>query len=1267
MATPSPDDRPSRGPHLAYQSTRVETSFFPWQPITRSHHGRRRRSRRPFAPEDADSDGASADGPDPRLRMAAAVVERRMRAPFRRYHGPETFRLASGDIAQCGAIAFFEGYEAGADWLRVGPRTSARQLLSFMLHYWKLRRPSVIISVTGSAQGFSLDPRAAQVVQRGLASAASATRAWVITGGLNVGVMQLAGHATYAVSNAEFECIGFAPWSRVVDAGSLEAGHVGGTATQYPRRGATRDAAALEPHHTRFVLVDGAGGWGEEISLRSAFEGEVTRTMRVPCVLLAIQGGLNTLRTIIQGLSEGVPCLLVSDSGGAAAAVAAYVDHRASLDPEAAFDAVAAEMKDKSWGNSRAAAMLEEVWELHTASQSRLLSVTDTRAVEALSLERHILAALLSGISEPYSRLDLVVDWNRPELIANVVDALPEDEAASDGSGQTAAGRRALSTRAMQKALEARRIDIVETLLRTSPPDVSRLDFARLYGLTEHPFGLFRNDPRLRALRARLPPSGPPLDRRVQLRLYASLVSPFLDSYWPGYTASLRLDTSAGTMRRLSDADLFIWAVLLGDRPLVRMTWEMTAEPTLLALKGAAAARSLAREWLAPVAALEEMAAELEGAATAVLASSTSYAQALELLEETSQLFPGLNIVQHALYYRHKTFVASPYVQMMADEWWRGGLIGPWLISPDASYLRLVAQMLLPLDPFLVEWVKPRQELTRDRAESRHLMATPDPHLSYAEALRRWVHLWRVPKVKFLSQGLAYVCFIALLTQQIVVPAGMQMTPANVAVVVWAVALALHEVHQASLMTVAAWRKDFWNLLDVALPLGIVVTVTLRWAATVAGDAFGAGAAHEGLSLLCLLAYTRLLQTLTVTRALGTLVNVMLLMFRDLVPWLVVFLTVSLGFMALLYGVAVANEPNFPANLYASPDFVDRVGDDIGARERSAALVLNPSAPYWAPFWAVFAVIGPNEVLEYSPVVAPIALYVYMFLATVILINLLIAILTETYSAHRLRADVEWRYSRTNLIEQYHFSSAVPAPMNLIYPWALRFVPSAMRHLAMRLWRPAAAMPQAAEPPPIFPQPGPKPAQPTVVPLLVARWRRRAHLASRSSLGPALATLPSPAPLAAPGSATMSGSIRRRRRDDRQQARLGGPLGVQSTMSLSFARYRAQVREAEAREPQAVLARLAEGLSAATERQRTTEAALTRLGAKLDSILVALPRGGGDEPFGSRPSSGNLRGTHSRPATPQESSGRPAGPIFLPPGALSRGPPDGGPQRAPAP
>merc|ERR1719510_2777983 len=61
----------------------------------------------------------------------------------------------------------------------------------------------------------------------------------------------------------------------------------------------------------------------------------------------------------------------------------------------------------------------------------------------------------------------------------------------------------------------------------------------------------------------------------------------------------------------------------------------------------------------------------------------------------------------------------------------------------------------------------------------------------------------------------------------------------------------------------------------------------------------------------------------------------------------------------------------------------------------------------------------------------------YLLLTAIVLINLLIAMMSDTYQRIQQDSDIEWTKGRTTLIRNMHRTTASPPPINLITTWVL--------------------------------------------------------------------------------------------------------------------------------------------------------------------------------------------------------------------------------------
>lgn len=87
---------------------------------------------------------------------------------------------------------------------------------------WALQKPKLILSVTGGAKNFAVNPRIKNAFKNGIIKAAVSTDAWVITGGTNQGVMKLVGDAVADEYTHNLTVIGVATWGAVQNREQLE-------------------------------------------------------------------------------------------------------------------------------------------------------------------------------------------------------------------------------------------------------------------------------------------------------------------------------------------------------------------------------------------------------------------------------------------------------------------------------------------------------------------------------------------------------------------------------------------------------------------------------------------------------------------------------------------------------------------------------------------------------------------------------------------------------------------------------------------------------------------------------------------------------------------------------------------------------------------------------------------------------------------------------------------------------------------------------------
>jgi hypothetical protein len=174
---------------------------------------------------------------------------------------------------QIGQIQFL-GKSTSSHYVRASVTTDYDVLhVRYLLDMWGLPRPNALIAVTGGAQDFGMRQEVEEAVFNGILEAATVTKACIIDGGTDTGVMKLLGEAVQRSSH-RLGLIGVAGWGSIIGRESLaQAG--GQQCIPYAKTQPNSAwGAGLDPNHRYFILVDdgSVGKFGCEIFARSQLE-----------------------------------------------------------------------------------------------------------------------------------------------------------------------------------------------------------------------------------------------------------------------------------------------------------------------------------------------------------------------------------------------------------------------------------------------------------------------------------------------------------------------------------------------------------------------------------------------------------------------------------------------------------------------------------------------------------------------------------------------------------------------------------------------------------------------------------------------------------------------------------------------------------------------------------------------------------------------------------------------------------------------------------
>ncbi|XP_025833800.1 serine/threonine-protein phosphatase 6 regulatory ankyrin repeat subunit A [Agrilus planipennis] len=97
-----------------------------------------------------------------------------------------------------------------------------------------------------------------------------------------------------------------------------------------------------------------------------------------------------------------------------------------------------------------------------------------------------------------------------------------------------------------------------------------------------------------------------------------------------------------------------------------------------------------------------------------------------------------------------------------------------------------------------------------------------------------------------------------------------------------------------------------------------------------------------------------------------------------------------------------------------------------------------------------------NNQPTWTEVLFKIVFGVYMLVSVVVLINLLIAMMTDTYQSIQAQSDIEWKFGLSKLIRSMHRTSTAPSPINLITTWLFYLVKICKVRMKKRKQRPSS-------------------------------------------------------------------------------------------------------------------------------------------------------------------------------------------------------------------
>jgi len=844
-----------------------------------------------------------------------------------------------------------------------------------------LPRPQVLISVTGGAQDFKmLSSNLEQIFNRGLLRAAANTSAWIVTGGLSTGVMEFVGNALRQM-DVSVPCIGIATYSKVSHKECLE---LGSKVSYSAEKKNDNKSASLQQDHTHFILVRSAiDDWGQEIEFRTALEHHFATKDKIPIVLVALNGGPNTIKTLVEGARKGFPIIIVDKSGRACDAMVSFLKYK--LDnkrhkPDAWNQFISA-TKDPP----KQAEYTEQMEELYLYRDRIIIFNPSENSAE--DMDKVILRSVMKlKDTNFYGKMELCVQWGRADMIEELLqqeDAIATTQQKADAINLS-----------LQKALLLDKPEIYELLIKKGA-DKDSINLGDLYSLEDVKFHIDR-----------LKPFAGISSRSIFTSTIITETSPLIGSSamitWHRFAQSAAYDESAMDVARkvfhsineiysrlLDDkqvtfTDALVWAIVV-DRPaLAKAIWrnmECPIHSSLLACH----LYSVLSEWFQGEEVYQECRDWFENEAIAVLCEA-NYDHAIPILTWKWDELNDFNALQLAELAECKEFTAHPYVQRFLNKKQYYDLQGH--ILPGTPMWKITMLAICPLlIPFVGTYVYENNPKCR-------------PTWFY--------HFYNLPIVKIITCTLCYILFLALLTLNVLecIPGKFDIEWYEIFLWIWVFAMMIEEGVQYS-QDRANHFDALSNQMDLFMNLGLVAYIVLRLIAWGTHSQDLVEAYTNVLVISNVMCYVRLMNVFAVSKSLGPLFFVIMRLFKDVVKWSFIFVVFAISFQIAIFALTREAYKN-PWETY-------------------------PNGTLGVGLTIIIGQQGDNT-MEYMQAtnIGVFLISVYSLISQVMLVNLLIAMMGDTYSNVKANSDKEWKFYRYGLITEFMSTSPYPPPFNLI-------------------------------------------------------------------------------------------------------------------------------------------------------------------------------------------------------------------------------------------
>ncbi|XP_022241744.1 ankyrin-3-like, partial [Limulus polyphemus] len=434
--------------------------------------------------------------------------------------------------------------------------------------------------------------------------------------------------------------------------------------------------------------------------------------------------------------------------------------------------------------------------------------------------------------------------------------------------------------------------------------------------------------------------------------------------------------------------DLMTCAKTHNNRPMLEFVL-LSPAPIEIAVKVARQYQNLALKEKERYCDLEYMSSFCDNIASdlmTVTAASNLTPTLLRALDVNQTAFMDVLIEQE-----RKEVVSHPSVQKYLTELWMGGIDWPqWRIV-----LLFLVFLLFP-----IVWI---------------LCSLPFGH-----------RLPNIPIIKFLSYLISHIFFVVLLSFTIINPWVPLWRNTNLIpqwheglLIVWVAGMVLSHIANPKEKGGFAWTRVIVMFFCM---LSILVHCSAIFILEIDTKLILLYIRNQLLGVSLLLCFLEFLNFLSFHHLFGPWAVIIKDLMKDLLRFLAILALFLVGFSLHLSAIY---QPVFEP-IYLTNASLPTFGQEFQ----------SPINTFEMLFFALFGLVEPDYMPplylspSFSKIIIKVVFGVYMTVTVVVLINLLIAMMSNTYQRIQARSDTEWKFGRAKLIRRMIRTSSSPPPVN---------------------------------------------------------------------------------------------------------------------------------------------------------------------------------------------------------------------------------------------